>query len=179
MKSPRTAASIMVLLILFSFFFGGVRSVKAQSRAVERIFANGADGDGIGVSSDISTRIDASFNLLTIAHKYLSEDHPAVAGVIAARNMMLAAESITDLSEANIYLTEAATVLNEALISEHMTDSDISYRKGIMSELRSSNDRMSHDPYNTRAQKFNDLVRTFPANLFSKLSGTVQYPLFR
>ncbi len=179
MKNPTNAAIIMFVVIFISALLGGGRSLASESRKVEKVFTNGAENDGLGIASDLGLRIDASYNLVTVALKYLPDDTQTVRNVLAARDQLIKAKGYSNKFEANQQLTEATTDLNELLISLDLNSSDISYRKGIMSELTSSNSRMSHDPYNTKAEAFNSILDSFPANIISRLTRTKHLPLFR
>ena len=66
MKDPKKARAIMIVVLLSQSYSVGIgRSLQRRLRL--KMSFNGVDGDGIGINSDLSHRVDISQNLITVA----------------------------------------------------------------------------------------------------------------
>lgn len=169
----------MIVAILLSILFGSYRSLSSEARKAEAVFYNGIDGDGFGINNDLNLRLDASYNFITIAKKYLDANDPAIRSVLEARTALSDANVPSQKYDANIMLTEACTDLGEKLLTKELSERDEIYRKGFLTEMDSRNDIISHDGYNKVAGDFNALLDAFPANILSRIVGIKPLALFR
>ena len=64
--SYRAALGIMAGMIAVAVLLGGGRSLRALRSDVEAVFWNGADGDGIGIASDLSKNSADAINQMCI-----------------------------------------------------------------------------------------------------------------
>ena len=175
----RAALCIMAAMILFAIFLGGGRSLRALRDGVEQIFWNGADGDGIGIASDLGKNSADAVNLLSVARGYdISAD--ALTDLEAALDAMDAAgRGITALYQANTELTQCVTAVYEELGRQSLSERDEGYRQSLYHNILSRNDTMGRDPYNEEALAFNQALARFPANLLGAATFVRSAPLFR
>ncbi|WP_426350004.1 LemA family protein [Alloiococcus sp. CFN-8] len=181
MYNKKIAIAVMLLMIAISIPFGGYRSLNKLYNQVNRAFYQGVDGDGLGIENDLNNRIDNSYNLVTIAKKYIDADNAVIENTLDARDSLVNSKSISDKYKANLRLTEAVEELYTALGAEELklTDQDKSYRRSLYSNLTSRNDTISHDGYNDKAAEFNNILEGFPASLISRVVGINKAELFR
>ena len=76
LKSYTGALVVLAAVIVLSAPLGCLRSVNAQRAQVLELFAQGGQGDGGSVASDLQDRIGTAQNLLTVARRY-----PEAAGI--------------------------------------------------------------------------------------------------
>lgn len=179
LRERKFAALIMVVMIVLSIFGGSYRSLSALRNEAETVFYNGANGDGLGIYNDLEKRVALSYNLMTIALKYVDDEEPTLVAVEEAREKLISAGEPEEKYRANLSLTEATTALLSTLEGLALSEKDETYRIRIQTELKSADDTISHDPYNQYAQEFNSALGTFPANLLGKLMQIHSLSLFR
>lgn len=179
LKNPRTATVLMAVMIAAAILLGGGRSLRALARDVEDIFWNGADGDGIGVASDIGKNRDDGYNLLSVARNYPLSDGALDALEDAVEHLDRAGRDIESLYQGNAALTRAATTVYEELGLQALSERDETYRQSLYHNILGRNDTMRRDGYNTAAQSFNQKLTRFPANLLHVVTFVTPAPLFR
>jgi len=170
---------VMIAVIIFSVLFGSRRSLYAERSRVESAFLNGVEGDGFSIGNDLNIRVGESLNLITIAKRYLDGNDPAIRAVQEACDRLNESDDPSDMFDANQRLTEACTALSDKLAGLPLSEKDEKYRLGIVDELKSRNDTISHDGYNDLAEKFNARLESFPANILSRLTGVKPISLFQ
>lgn len=74
LKSYTGAMVVLAAVIVLSAPLGCLRSVNAQRAQVLELFAQGGQGDGGSVASDLQDRIGTAQNLLTVARRYPETD---------------------------------------------------------------------------------------------------------
>lgn len=174
-KKRQTAALILAAVVILGTVFGCLRSVSAQRNTVLNEFNR-----DVGIATDLNTRYDSSYDLVTVAYRYLDTDDPAVTAVLEARNVMENAKTTEEKYAANLQLTEATAALDDKMQTSGLSDKDEGYRGAIMAELESRNSTISHDPYNDLARKFNEKVLgAFPASVITSLFNVSKLAVFR
>ena len=181
MYNKKIAIAAMILMIAFSIPLGGYRSLNKLYKEVNRTFYQGVDGDGLGIENDLNNRIDNSFNLVTIAKKYIDAEAEVIKNTLAAREALVNSKSISEKYKANLRLTEAVEELYTALGDEslNLSEQDKTYRRSLYSNLTSRNDTISHDGYNDKAASFNNTLEEFPASTIARFLGINKAELFR
>lgn len=177
MKDPKVACIIMVVAIVLSILLGGHRSLSAEASKVEDIFYNGVDGDGLGVNSDLSHRVELAYNMVTIAKRYLPADDVDIKQVIGACSALENSGNPSDKIRANNELQLACVSLYERLEGSDLSQTDAEYRDDLMTNLYSRNHIISLDGYNQKALEFNISLNRFPANILSRITGIKPFAL--
>ncbi|NLM61688.1 MAG: LemA family protein [Clostridiales bacterium] len=179
MKNPKVACVIMVAAIILSVIIGGHRSLSAEAAKVEDIFYNGVAGDGFGVNRELSYRVGLANNMVTVAKRYLPADDPDIKAVLDACSAIEKAKKTTDKVAANRKLQSACSDLYERLGKVDLNEKDSRYRENLMTDLNSSNDIISRDGYNQKAEQFNTELKRFPANIIGRITGIKAFALGR
>jgi len=179
LNNRKTAMAIMAILILFSSLTGTQRSLSSLQQKALRIFELGADGDGISIQNDLNERASLAYNMVTIGRKYLEEENALIQNVLAAIDALTEAEGPKEKYKANLTLDKAVTDLYHVLSQMELRDVDKPYPNRLYTDFNSRNDTISHDPYNQEAAAFNEVLETFPANVFSSIFGIRPLELFK
>ena len=165
---------LMVVLIAAGTWIGGYKGLNGLYSDVESVFFTGEDGDGICIANDLTERAIAAANLVTIASNYsgVKDAAAAVTEASAELSAELKASSqfgggIALLAENNRKLDTAMTALYNALGEQQLTANHEKYRQSLYADFNSRGDTISHDPYNTYAQGYNETLQGFPASLFA------------
>jgi len=163
---------LMVCLIAAGTWIGGYKSLNGLHRQAEDVFFTGERGDGICIANDLSERAAAAANLVTIAGNYagLSEEAQAVSAASAELTSALGRNRIDALADANRKLDTAMTALYSGLGEHQLTQQHEKYRQSLYADFNSRGDTISHDPYNTYAQAYNDALEAFPAGLLASIT---------
>ena len=167
---------LMVVLIVSGTWISGYRGLSRLYSRAEDVFFTGEDGDGICIANDLSERAIAAANLVTIASNYsgVKDAAAAVTEASAELSAELSATArdgrIARLSEKNRKLDSAMTALYHALGEEQLTEQHEKYRQSLYADFNSRGDTISHDPYNTYAQGYNETLQGFPASLFASFT---------
>jgi hypothetical protein len=177
-NNTRLAALITVILIILSVFFGANRSLSALSAKAEKVFYDGEFGDGLSIQNDLNERINLSYNLVTVAKKYMDSDSSEIQAVLNARNNLFEAETTSQKSWANLSLTEAVTDLYNKMGQLDLSDTDEKYRNSIFESMKSRNDTISHDKYNQFADDFNKQISVYPAKFLAQITGVKELERF-
>ena len=180
LKNRKTAAIIMVVVITVSFFLGGGRQLSAENARAEAIFTEGEYGDGYGIEYDLQQRIDAAYNLKTVAARNLTGAQAGLVDrLLQARQQLIDAEPPSQKAAANRQLSEAAREVHSAL--EEMLDGDskdAGYNYRLWADLVSAEDRIERAGYNSAARAFNDLRGALPASLIASVMRIKPLELF-
>jgi len=166
LKNRRFAWLITYFLIFLSIIIGGARSLYQLQEKVEYKYENGISDKGYGIPYYLTARIDNSINLVTVANRWIPGDK-AVEAVIAARNQLIAAKTPGEQYRANTELTTSTTALYERLGEIEMDARDLGYRQSLFVDLTSNNSAITFagEEYNLEADKFNSVLKKFPASL--------------
>ena len=180
MANAKRSAAILVMAsaIVFSIWLGAYLSFNRMYAKVEMVFTAGAQGDGLGISNDLNERVKLSYDLVTVAKKYLPANDASISLVLAARDSLVNAKGISDKYRANVKLTDATASLYQTMGSAHLSEADARYRTNLYNNLTSRNDTISHDPYNQKALAYNQELQAFPANILRIVAFAKTAPLF-
>lgn len=169
-KRKLIAILTMVAMILVAIWGGSYHSLSSMAKEVSAVFYNGENGDGLCIQHDLDARADVAINMVSLAKKYLPESDTAVQNVIQARAELLNASGISEKYRANDKLTQTTTDLYYKLQETELSETDQKYPARFFDQLSSYNDTISRDPYNRRAEEFNQMLETFPANILSTIT---------
>lgn len=179
LQNRMIAAVIMVLLIVVGMVAGTTRTLRDMRSDAQQVFYSGETGDGLGIQRDLDERVDLSYNLLTIAKKYMSETDWEIKAVEDARKGLEESYTPSEKYAANKKLTEAVTELYNVLGEKELSESDERYRQRLHTDMNSRNDTIANDPYNKIATEFNEKLEAFPAKYFAQLTSVDKIDLYR
>ncbi len=171
-KALKYAKVFLCLIIVFSLFYGGVRSTKAYYKMIVSEFVSGYAGE----SSD---RIVESAGTLTeIAKKSIPEDETLLSLQKKLKISIPLADS--DTLDATIPEVVAdALLLCEKLGDKILTEEDAARVVAIKAQLVSDWRVVYKDSYNEKAQDYNKTMKTYPAKFFADIIKLPELPEFR
>lgn len=169
-KRKLIAILLMIAMILVAILGGSYHSLSSMAKDVSAVFYSGENKDGLCIQHDLDARADVAINMVSLAKKYLPEQDAAIQAVTQARSELLNARGISEKYRANDELTQATTDLYYKLRETELAESDQKYPARFYDQLSSYNDTISRDPYNRRAEEFNQVLNTFPANILSAIT---------
>ena len=166
---------LMVVLIAGGLFIGGMKGLSGLYGDVEDVFFLGVDRDGIGVANDMTERVSAATNMITIARKYEDKANDTYkeaiqwlrSDVAALENALGGNGDIADAVAANKNVDTAMTFLYNEMEHVALSEQDEKYRQSLYADFNSRGDTISHDPYNQYAEKYMDALEGFPASLIA------------
>ena len=163
---------LMVVLIASGTWISGYRGFSKLYNRAEKVFFTGERGDGICIANDLSERAAAATNLVTIAGSYagVQNETQAVSAASAELTAALGRSQIDGLAAANQKLDTAMTALYDALGEAQLSANHEKYRQKLYADFNSRNDTISHDPYNSYAQAYNEALKGFPASLLASVT---------
>jgi hypothetical protein len=177
LKNPRFARAVATAVLILSLFLGTTVSLNRQSRRVEQMFYDGVPDSAQGytrpsINSQLTVRADAALGLITAAADIGAKSE--ISDLRAAREELLAAESIAEKADANSRLTGAFIALRERVESEG------SARAAELARVYS--EEFDGALYVIAASEYHkaaiDLIVTgtsFPARVFA-INSLVKYP---
>ena len=161
LKSYTGALVVLAAVIVLSAPLGCLRSVNAQRAQVLELFAQGGQGDGGSVASDLQDRIGTAQNLLTVARRY-----PETDGISDLEGAIAWAQGNADPDKGAF---PEADVNMGAVCAQVI---------GFEAELSGAADRMSRDEYSKAADRFNrKVLGRFPAVLLRNLGAVKELAL--
>ena len=169
---------VLAAVIVLSAPLGCLRSVNAQRAQVLELFAQGGQGDGGSVASDLQDRIGTAQNLLTVARRY-----PETDGISDLEGAIAWAQGNADpdkgaFPEADVNMGAVCAQVIAQLRAAGVSEKDAQYLYGFEAELSGAADRMSRDEYSKAADRFNrKVLGRFPAVLLRNLGAVKELAL--
>lgn len=174
----RTVASVIcVIAVLLSIWLGGGRGLINERNAVEDIYYNGVNKDGVSIQKDITVRFQAAGKLAVLAEKYSVD----AAELIKMEKKYESAAGISANAEANEGLDSAVyAVYNGLMNNSQISEADKKSAQSLYNEINSRGNMIKNDGYNAEAQRFNsETLGAFPANIIAMVRGVKKLELFR
>ena len=166
-KDVKTACIVLAAAVILSVPLGFTNTMSRMYDKVAVEFQEGAEKDGLSIQTDLDARASAAYNLATVAKRYMAEDSETVQSVLKASEALNSAKGPAAKYAANEELGEVCTQLYEALGKMELSEKDEQYVT------------MGNDPYNQLAEKYNEKLDRFPANLLGKIFGMDKAELFQ
>jgi len=168
MSALRLAAWVILVTVAFGVVcIRGGHDLRGQKAAAESVFFEGANGDGLGIRRDLDTRLEVTYNLMTVAKRYLPADDANIRAVDAARERLQMSKNMNGLYEDSISLGENADALIQKLEGMAVSEQDVRYLRGFAADLRSTEITMAQDSYNASAAAYNELLTGFPGGVIA------------
>ncbi len=162
-------AIFTAVVILTTLASGSVSLSRERSRA-ERVFTDGVRSDGMSIGYDLDQRAEAAYNLAGIAKRYL-DGSDGINALLAARDALTGAKSVSEKYAANLELSVATDALYSELKEAQLSDKDRTLAAGQYQDMLSHNDAISRDGYNSCALEFNRKLEKFPASRIARIAG--------
>ena len=171
---------IMLVLITGGFWLGGYKGLSGLYSDVESVFFTGEDGDGICIENDLTERVNAAENMVTIARKYNSgsDEVKALSDAAAQMSSLSQNKNIAARMDENKKLATAMSALYREMADYSLSERDERYRQSLYADFNSRGDTISHDPYNSHAQEYNEVLSAFPANIMAAVTPVEEAVIF-
>lgn len=178
-ENKKIAVIVAILMILFAVLVLGGTKLRADRDDVQELFYEGVNRDSLSIYNDLQARLESSYNLVTIANKYMPANSEEISNLLNARESLISAKSPSDMYNANHALTVAVDTLYSELGNWEMDEEDSRLAAKQFTELSSRNQTISHDWFNTEASNFNSTMGTFPGWLIAAVNGIKPVDLYR
>jgi len=158
-------------LVLVSIFVIGAAQIRANKAVVQSDFF--VQENALSIQSQLDTIFSEAQNMLTVARRYASANHPQVEAI---ENTFAMIDTIPHHSNAELYqavnqLINQVEALHGNRSNFNMTERDLAYFYSIMVNIESSGRIINNNNFNQQAAEFNDTLRSFPANVISAVRG--------
>lgn len=179
-KKMRIAVCVLLAAVLVSTYVSARNGLSEVLDSVELAFIEGTDGSGYSIYTDLQSRAALARNLKTVALRYLDENAACIRTLDAAADQLEGEQDPERAYSANVALDAATAEVNAELETLALSDTDESYRIGIMTDLESYNATISHDGYNEYVKSVNEeTLSRFPANIFRIITFTQSAKYYR
>lgn len=172
LRHPMTAILITLVLVLLSILIGASLSLHNLRDQAFSIYMDGGDNGWGGIQDDLWEISWNSQEMLALAHNYLSADEDVVLAVSQqAETLERISDSPEKAYQAAANLLSAVERLDARLRTEPLDSDDEVLRSELTADIAASEHRLTQSTYNEAAEKFNDALTNFPANILSALVG--------
>lgn len=172
-KRIRTACLFTAGVMILSALFGCNRSLLSLRGKTALAVVQG-DGSGYSIITDCQDLANTARNLRTVAEKYIPGETWLFDSLESYCVKMEEGERL-DVGERKTAVLGVRSVCEsiQMKLSEvsGVTEKDRGYLSGFEVELDAAMHRMSADPYNAAAKRFNDVEDSFPANVLGLFVG--------
>lgn len=178
LKQKAVAAALAAVMALVAVFGLGGGKLHGKYSAAASEFVSTSESHGISMSMDLSERLNAAANIVTIA-KAQGGSFAALSSAeeaIAALEQALEQESPAACYDANTALGKAIDLLRQELLTAGVADT-----KSLDSqwdEFQSRQFTLDNAIYNDVAQEYNETAAGFPAGLIAALWGDTEVERF-
>ena len=173
-----TAVAITILVVLLSVLIGAAISLGGLRRTAEQVFERGSDGSWNGIESDVYDITSGSYNLITIAERYLGENDVDIAAVEREIDSVYAARKPGSIHDAVEELRGAINGLDQTLRAQDLSEEDKALLIKTIADIEASYRKIDRSDYNDIAREFNDKLKPFPANVLSGIVGVEPLELY-
>lgn len=178
LKNRAFAWCVFALAVVLTITLSGGGGLQSMRGDVEAIFYHGVNHDELSIDRDLHARTEAAYNLMTIAEKY-GVDSATIHAVSESREETTKRDSISACYAANGKLTQAVESLYTALDAAELSDADKTFAYNQYKEFKARADTIGRDPYNQRAEAYNQSLNGVPAKWIAGLAGVKPLELFR
>ncbi len=162
-----------IIMIAASILIGSGASLDTLRSQAEAEFHTGP------LRADLEELAGQCYNLTVIAKRYLPEDEPAIAGLLASRDALRASNAPATAYAAQQELADRARTLRHQLSGLALDERDISLADKCEADIESTLHKISGNRYNTAALDYNQTIRNFPGNVLGGLTGASPLELYQ
>ena len=172
-KENRPLAWILaVIAIIASVFISGHVSLSSQRRIVMNSFYETMD-------ADLNTKSSYADNLSGVASRYIDRNSEYIVSMEEARDMLLNAKTPREKYLASVSITNAAAALYDVLGTMSLNETDERLRRSNYADIVAIDDILKRTSFNKDAEKFNNVLNIFPANVIASITGINEAEYFR
>ncbi len=156
---------VIVIVVLLGIMIGSnYNSLVSKEEKVDSAFAD--------ISVQLERRADLIPNLVSTVKGYTSHENEVIEKITTAREKLLGAKTVDDMSSANDELTSALN--NLFVIVENYPDLKSSENFiNLQDELAGTENRIavSRKDYNDAVNSYNTAIKKFPTNILAGMFG--------
>lgn len=169
---------IIVLVVLLAIVLGLVGMVAGAYNSLVRL-RNLVENAWAQIDVQLKRRCDLIPNLVETVKGYASHERETLEKVIQARNMAMAAKTVTDRAEAENALS--GTLKTLFAVSEAYPDLKANQNfLGLQEELMQTENKIafSRQFYNDNVMSYNTQIEVFPRNFIANMFGFTRRDFF-
>ena len=155
---------ILIVVIILLWFFGYYNRVIRYENRIDNAWAQ--------IDVQLKRRADLIPNLMETVKGYMSHERGTLEAVTKARSAIMTAKTPQESMDADNMLTGALKSL--FAVSESYPDLKANQNfLQLQDELTHTEDKISYSRqhFNDSVLQFNNLIETFPGNIFAKMMG--------
>ncbi|HPB16117.1 MAG: LemA family protein [Clostridia bacterium] len=172
-KENRPLAWILaVIAIIASVLISGHVSLSSQRRNIMNSFYDTMD-------ADLNTKSSYADNLSGVASRYIDRNSEYIVSMEEARDMLLNAKTPREKYLASVSITNAAAALYDVLGTMSLNETDERLRRSNYADIVAIDDILKRTSFNKDAEKFNNELNIFPANVIASITGINEAEYFR
>jgi hypothetical protein len=177
LNNPRRARVVAAVVLIFSLSLGTTVSLNRQSRRVAQMFYDGVPDTAQGytrpsVDSQLTVRADAALGLITAADGIGAESE--ISDLRAAREELLAADSIKEKADANARLSRAFTALLKRVYSADSARAS-ELARTYSNEFDGAMYLIAASGFTEAVLDFQSDAKSFPTRIFA-INSLIKYP---
>jgi LemA protein len=155
---------LVIVVVILLWFFGYYNRVIRYENRIDNAWAQ--------IDVQLKRRADLIPNLMETVKGYMNHERETLEAVTKARSAIMTAKSPQESMDADTMLTGALKTLFAVAESYPDLKANQNFLQ-LQDELTHTEDKISYtrQHYNDSVLHFNNLIETFPGNIFAKMMG--------
>lgn len=155
---------LVIIVVILLWFFGYYNRVIRYENRIDNAWAQ--------IDVQLKRRADLIPNLMETVKGYMTHERGTLEAVTKARSAIMTAKSPQESMDADTMLTGALKTLFAVAESYPDLKANQNFLQ-LQDELTHTEDKISYtrQHYNDSVLNFNNLIETFPGNIFAKMMG--------
>lgn len=173
------AFGLVIPFVLLVIVLSGGSALAKERAQTESVFYDGVEGDGLSIRHDLDARLDAAYNMLTLAQRSNLRDDPLLEAIRQDHAALTEDVGIAESYALDQALDRDVKQLYARAEEMGLSEEDQRLLEKQYYEFLSREQTIGHDGYNAQAQAFNQTLSAFPASLIGSLYGVEPLEYFR
>jgi len=155
---------LVIIVVILLWFFGYYNRVIRYENRIDNAWAQ--------IDVQLKRRADLIPNLMETVKGYMNHERGTLEAVTKARSAIMTAKTPQESMDADTMLTGALKTLFAVAESYPDLKANQNFLQ-LQDELTHTEDKISYtrQHYNDSVLNFNNLIETFPGNIFAKMMG--------
>ncbi|MBO4359966.1 MAG: hypothetical protein J5822_03720 [Eubacteriaceae bacterium] len=180
------ARLIAIIMVILAIIIGTRSSLMGLRREALSYFTDGDPSNKLdyGIQYDLDERVKFANHMIVVGKRYLGENDAFIANILNDSAKLQKATDPSDKFKYNEQLGADCYALLEYLDklnlagSIDINDTDMTLLVEAWVDMESSNQKMGHSSYNTKAREFNAILEQFPTNITRLIAFVKPLTLF-
>lgn len=178
LQNRSVAVLITACVIVLSSLLGTGTTLSDLRREANRYYNDGYFDEVRGIRYDLSQITNESYNLVTVAERYLGKNDASIGAVQRSIEELSISDKPPGKHAAAEELHSALTALDTALRTEELSDEDKGLQDKLIANIEGSYRRIAQSAYNDEASRFNGILQQYPARLLAGVLGIEPLELY-